>query len=370
MRGKSVERRSALSSDREALKAAFLDANGFGDARREPLGGDASTRAYERLHQDGETYIFMDQPPALESAPCPPLATADERRAAGYNALARLAAGRVDAFIACALYLKGQGLSAPDILAADPGAGLAVLEDLGDDLFARLLEAGKADEAELYDAAIDALLALHRRTPPEVLPPGWPLLKYDDLALETAQNVFVEWMPKLRPSLNFSAKALADWEAIWAPIRARGEAGATVFCHRDYHAENLIWLPKRKGAARVGMLDFQDAVLAHPAWDLSMLLHDARRDVSSAREAESLARYLKARPELDADAFLADYHALGALNVARILGIFARLVTRDDKPRYLAFMPRLWDYLDRCLADPSLDDLKLWFERHVPEMAR
>ncbi|MBN9319741.1 MAG: aminoglycoside phosphotransferase, partial [Caulobacterales bacterium] len=177
-----------MSSDREALKAAFLGANGFGDARREPLGGDASTRAYERLHQDGETYIFMDQPPALESAPCPPGATADERRAAGYNALARLAAGRVDAFIACALYLKGQGLSAPDILAADPGAGLAVLEDLGDDLFARLLETGKADEAELYDAAIDALLALHAKTPPAMLPPGWPLLKYDDLALETAQN--------------------------------------------------------------------------------------------------------------------------------------------------------------------------------------
>src|SRR5690606_19099478 len=114
-------------------------------------------------------------------------ATDDERRAAGYNALARLAAGRVDAFIACALYLKGRGLSAPDILAADPGLGLAVLEDLGDGLFARLLDAGQANEAELYDAAIDALLVLHRAQPPAMLPPGWPLLTYDALALETAQ---------------------------------------------------------------------------------------------------------------------------------------------------------------------------------------
>jgi aminoglycoside/choline kinase family phosphotransferase len=188
--------------------------------------------------------------------------------------------------------------------------------------------------------------------------------------LETAQNLFVEWLPKLRPELSFTPQALTEWEAIWAPIRARGEAGADVFCHRDYHAENLIWLPKRKGPARVGLLDFQDAVLAHPAWDLSMLLHDARRDVSSAREAQALGRYLAARPDLDADAFLADYHALGALNVARILGIFARLVIRDGKPRYLAFMPRLWDYLDRCLADPTLAPLKAWFEAHVPEEAR
>jgi MurNAc alpha-1-phosphate uridylyltransferase len=166
--------------------------------------------------------------------------------------------------------------------------------------------------------------------------------------------------------VTFDAAALAEWEAIWAPIRAKGEAQATVFCHRDYHAENLIWLPEREGAAKVGMLDFQDAVLAHPAWDLSMLLHDARRTVSPEREAACLDRYLAARPALDRTAFLADYHALGALNIARILGIFARLVTRDGKPRYEQFMPRLWTYLDVCLADPALAHMKAWFDRHVP----
>jgi aminoglycoside/choline kinase family phosphotransferase len=361
-----------LSSEREAAKAAFLSANGFGDVRRVSLGGDASTRAYERLYREGgQSFIFMDQPPSLETAPCPPDASPAERAALGYNALARLAAGRVDAFVACAGWLNAQGLSAPKVLAADPAAGLAVLEDLGDDLYARLIEAG-TDETPLYDAAIDGLLAIHAAPTSETLSydgSTWPLLTYDDLALKTAHDIFVEWQPKFR-DIAFDNAALAEWEAIWAPIRAKGEAGATVFCHRDYHAENLIWLPQRDGAARVAMLDFQDAVLAHPAWDLSMLLHDARRTVSPEREAACLDRYLAARPNLDRTAFLADYHALGALNIIRILGIFARLVTRDGKPRYADFIPRLWVYLDVCFADPALADLKAWFDRYVPSEAR
>jgi aminoglycoside/choline kinase family phosphotransferase len=163
---------------------------------------------------------------------------------------------------------------------------------------------------------------------------------------------------------------MAEWEARWAPIRARGVAGAEVFCHRDYHAENLIWLPERAGPARVGMLDFQDAVRAHPAWDVSMLLHDGRRDVSPEREDACLARYLAARPQIDREAFLADYHGLGALNCARILFIFARQVAGYGRPKYDAFMPRMWRYLTRCLADPALAPVKAWFDRHIPAEAR
>lgn len=359
-----------MSSEREALKREFLAANGLGEARREPLAGDASTRAYERLHTaEGATLIFMDQPPSAETAPCPPDADDEARKALGYNALARLAAGRVEAFVAAATWLSGLGLSAPKVIAADAPSGLAVLEDLGDGVYARLIEQG-ADEGALYDAAIDALARIHAEPAPERLSADWPLLAYDDLALKTAHDIFPEWAPVLRPTIDLSAEALAEWDALWTPIRARGEAGASVFCHRDYHAENLIWLPDRAGPARVGMLDFQDAVRAHPAWDLSMLLHDARRDVSPAREAASLERYFALRPQVDRAAFLADYHALGALNIVRILGIFARLVMRDGKPRYLAFLPRLWGYLDLCLADPALADLKAWFDRHVPPEAR
>lgn len=362
-----------MTSDREAARREFLYQSGFGDARRQPLAGDASTRRYERLHPlSGPSLIFMDQPPAVESQPCPPDAGPEERRALGYNALARLAAGRVDAFTASAAWLRAQGLSAPAVVVADAEAGFAVMEDLGDDLYARLIEAG-ADEAPLYDSAVDVLLRLHEVKPPPVLKAfegAWPLLAYDALALETAADLFVDWLPRLRPDIALPDEAVAAWRGFWRPVAARAEAGAAVFCHRDFHAENLIWLPRRAGVARTGLLDFQDAVRAHPAWDLSMLLHDARRDVSPGREAAVLARYLAGRPGLDREAFLADFHLLGALNIVRILGIFARLVVRDGKPRYLAFMPRLWSYLDRCLADPVTAGLKAWLDAHIPAGAR
>jgi aminoglycoside/choline kinase family phosphotransferase len=363
-----------LSSDRDALKAGFLAAHGLGPARREKLPGDASTRLYERLHlPSGGRRIFMDQPPSLESQPCPPRATPDERRALGYNAMARLAAGRVDAFVACAAFLRQQGLSAPRVVAADPAQGLAVLEDLGDDLYATLIADGD-DEAPLYDAAVDTLVQLHATAPPDVLQgdgSSWPLLTYDSLVLQTGAGLFLEWWPKYAGLAPFSAEAVDEWEAFWAPIRARGEAGASVFCHRDYHAENLVWLPDRPAAARVGLLDFQDALRAHPAWDFSMLLHDGRRDVSAEREAASLARYLSARPELDRDAFLADYHALGALNVIRILFIFARQVVGFERPKYRAFTPRMWRYLERCMAGSAeLAPLRAWLDANVPPEAR
>ncbi len=361
-----------MISEREAIRRDFLKRMGLGAARRVAIPGDASTRSYERLFPaTGPSLILMDQPPSLETQPCPPEASDAERAALGYNALARLAAGRVEAFAACAAYLRSLGLSAPEVLAFDAAAGLAVLEDLGDDLFARLIEKG-TDEGPLYDNAADVLARLHQDAPPSVLTaPGavWPLLDYDALALTTASDIFVEWWPKWDPRVNFSPEAIAEWRALWAPIAARGAAGASVFCHRDFHAENLIWLPRRAGPARTGLLDFQDAVRAHPAWDLSMLLHDARRDVSAARETAVLDRYFATRPDLDRGAFIADFHALGALNVVRILGIFARLIARDGKPRYQAFMPRLWLYLDRCLKDPGPPGLAAWLTRHLRRAA-
>ena len=363
-----------MSSDREAVKAEFLAAHGYAAAARERLPGDASTRLYERLRlPSGGRLIFMDQPPQAETQPCPPDATPAQRRALGYNAMARLAAGRVEAFVACAGFLRSQGLAAPEIMVADAGLGLAVLEDLGDDLYATLIAAGD-DETPLYDAAVDGLVRLHATTPPLRLESdgySWPLLTYDSLALQTGGEMFLEWWPKYANMAPFSAAAVEEWEAFWAPIRARGEARASVFCHRDYHAENLIWLPDRAGPARVGLLDFQDALRANPAWDFSMLLHDGRRDVSAEREAAALARYFAARPEVDREAFLADYHALGALNVLRILFIFARQVAGFGRPKYRAFTPRMWRYLDRCLSGSAeLAPLQAWLDRNVPAEMR
>lgn len=362
-----------MSSDRQSLIADFLAAAGLAEAAREPLPGDASTRRYERLRSpDGRSLMLMDAPPSAESGVCGPGASAAERQAVGYNALARLAAGRIDAFAATAHYLRSRGLSAPEIVALDAPQGLAVVEDLGDGLFARLIEQGQ-DERPLYLAAIEALALLHREAPPETIEAegaSWPLLAYDDLALKTGGDLLLEWLPRLHPEVSFDAAARAEWERLWAPIRSRAEAGATAFAHRDYHAENLLWMPERDGPARVGMVDFQDAVRAHPSWDLHSLLQDARRDVPPELEQAALDHYFALRPELDRDAFMADYTALAALNQARIIGIFARLITRDGKPRYAAFLPRMWRHLQANLEKPGMEDLKAWFDRHVPGSAR
>ena len=368
-------RDASLSSagDREAEKQAFLKAHGFGTAVREPMGGDASTRLYERLRlPSGQSLIFMDQPPAVESAVCPPDATPAERTALGYNAASRLAAGSVAAFVAVAAYLRSQGLSAPEIPAYDTARGLAVLEDLGDGLFATLIAEGEA-ERPLYEAAVDVQVVLHHHAPPPILAVDdatWPLLSYDALALKVGTDTFLEWWPKFAGLPAFDAAAIADWDALWAPVWVRGEAGASVFTHRDYHAQNLLWLPEREGAARVGLLDFQDAVRGHAAWDLTHLLQDARRDVSAELEAAMLDRYLAARPQVAAEAFRADYRALAASNAARILGrVFARQALLG-RTQYKAFMPRTWRYLERNLEDPALAGLKAWFDAHVPAAAR
>lgn len=362
-----------LSLDREALKTAFLQDAGFGDARREPFAGDASTRTFERLHlPGGGVRFFMDQPPALESTVCPPDATEAERLALGYNAAARLAGGSVAAFVAAAAWLSEQGLSAPEIEAFDVDAGLVVLEDLGDGLFADLITGGM-DERPLYEAAVDAQVLMQSAPPPATLQldaVSWPLLTYDTLAYRIATDTFLEFWPQFTRRPAFHADAIAEWTALWAPVWVRGEAGASVFTHRDYHARNLLWLPGRAGVARVGMVDFQDALKAHPAWDLLHLLQDARRDVSPELESAMLDRFLAARPELDRDAFLQDYRALAASNAARILGrVFARQALLGRR-QYEAYMPRTWRYLERNLEDPALSGLKAWFAKHVPPEAR
>ena len=202
-------------SDREALRLDFLRSAGLAGAVRAPLPGDASTRRYERLTPTtGPTLMLMDQAPAAESQPCDPRWTPEQRHAAGWNAVARLSAGRIEAFAAVAAHLKSLGLSAPEIPSLDAANGLAVLEDFGDALFARVIEDG-ADETPLYLAAIEALAVLHEAgAPPETLhgPGGdWPLLTYDETALQGGADLFVEWLPKLDDRVRFDAVAVADW---------------------------------------------------------------------------------------------------------------------------------------------------------------
>jgi hypothetical protein len=360
-------------SDREHHRVEFLKAAGLGEAVRVPLPGDASTRRYERLTlPSGATLMLMDQAASAESPPADPSWTPDQRRASGWNATARLSAGRIEAFTAVAQHLRSLGLSAPEIIAVDAPAGLAILEDFGDDLFARVIEAGEP-EAPLYLAAVEALAWLHEAPTPDVLNGAagdWPLQTYDATALQGGADLFVEWLPRLDANLTLDEAAIEDWHLAWAPVVARGEAGASVMAHRDYHAENLIRLRGRVGPALVGLIDFQDAVKAHPSWDLHSLLQDARRDVSPELETRALDHYFALRPQVEREAFMQDYAGLAALNEARILGIFARLIVRDGKPRYRAFMPRMWRHLRTNLDTPGLESVRDWFARHLPEDSR
>lgn len=317
--------------DRARDATAFCRAAGWGEAPRRFLAGDASARRYERLTRPGgETAVLMDAPPGSgEDLP---------------------------AFLRIGAHLHALGLSTPTVLAEDQAQGFLLLEDLGDALFARVLEAEPTREAELYTAATDVLIRLQSAPPL----PGLPV--YDTPALAEAAG----------PAITHYRYALTGKRDDPAPLTAALRAAldalpplAPVMIHRDYHAENLLWLPDREGLARAGVIDFQLAMLSHPAYDLVSLLQDARRDISPATEAAMIARFTAARG-LDPAAFRRAYDTIGAQRHLRILGIFARLALEDRKTGYLVHMPRIWRDLQRCLADPALAPLAQTVGRLLP----
>jgi len=342
----------------------FLAANGWGSATRAMLQGDASSRRYERLRRNGERAVLMDQTIVPDAAL--------SRDDAAYAGVARLAR-TMSAFIAVDEGLQALGLSAPAILAADAEAGFLLIEDLGDELYGALIAAG-ADMDEAYRAACDVLVELARVRPePEIaLDDGtrYVIPPFDRAAMHAETGLLLQWTwPAIhgRPA----EKAVADeFKDLWENAFSAIDETDRVWALRDYHSPNLIWLPEREGAARVGLLDFQDAVMAHPAYDLVSLLQDARLDVPEARERAVLAHYLEARAAAgiaaDEEAFMTAYAVLGAQRASKIIGIFVRLARRDGKERYLAHLPRVWAALSRNLAHPALERLQTWFCTHFP----
>lgn len=345
--------------DRTVALERILTATGFGDAERVPFPGDASTRRYERLFLPDRTAILMDAPRSNESPPCDPAATPEQRLQSGWNAVSRLAASRVEAFVAVADQLSDLGLSTPFIHGVDAPAGYAVIEDLGDNLFTHAIASGE-DEIQLYCAAADVLAHVHAAPMPDVMPGpdgDWPLLDYDALALSANADLFVDWAPKHAEGIHVDDAARARWERIRDSLIGQAMGMERAFTIRDYHAENLLWLPEREGVARVGLLDFQDAVRGWPAWDFAMLLQDARRDVSPIAAEAAVARYLR-RSGMNEAVFRHQLAILGALNALRIIGIFCRLVERDGKARYTQFMPREWGHLSANLRHPELAEMR------------
>lgn len=354
-----------MTADRRQARDAFLARAGWADAAATPVAGDASTRLYERLTKDGKSAILMDAPPGPDG----PVV----KDGKSYSAIVHLAED-MRPFAAIARHLTQHGFSAPEIFAQDLTQGFLLLEDLGDGVFAARIAAGDSEE-DLYGGATDVLAAMHAVPAPTSLPCGddgapHAVPPYDDTALMTEAELLPSWYARLAFGEDLDAKVQSDFQAAWKQVFPKARTAADVLLLRDYHSPNLLVLDDRAGLKRIGIIDFQDALIGPAAYDVASLLQDARRTVPADIEARLLDRYEAERTthssDFDAAAFRAAYAIMGAQRNTKIIGIFARLLLRDGKPGYLQHIPRLADYLARDLAHPALAPVAAWFEAHVP----
>ncbi len=304
----------------------FLEQAGWTGAEIIPVAGDASFRRYFRAVKGSDEAILMDAPPPHED-PKP--------------------------FITMARYLRGQGLAAPEILSEDLDHGLVLLEDFGDRRMREHLDEKPEDEEQIYRQTIELIRDLHRK-PPAALPP------YDWEQYLREVNLLTEWYCPAH-GIEFDAKGFVNaWQQVLEPVLAAQDNPVTVM--RDYHAENIMLLDD----GRLGLLDFQDALVGHKAYDLVSMLQDARRDVSDQLEEAMLKYYLSDYGDQDAAEFRSHYAILGAQRNTKIIGIFTRLFVRDGKDRYLDFLPRMWGLLEKDLCHPSLEPVTKWFDQNIP----
>jgi aminoglycoside/choline kinase family phosphotransferase len=306
----------------------FLASCGWQGAEILPLAGDASFRRYFRVLRGNRSAVLMDAPPPHED-PQP--------------------------FIAVAEWLIGRGLSAPEILARDLDRGLLLLGDFGSERLRETLDRDPQRERELYELATDVLVHLHQHPPMAGLKPHGLEQWLDELKL------FTEWYcPAVGAEVDVAGYEAA-WRRVLEPVAADGLGPVTVL--RDYHAENIMLVEGRDGVAHFGLLDFQDALAGHPAYDLASVLEDARRDVLPTIERAMIDRYLAATGL--GEAFEGAYWALAAQRNTRILGVFTRLWKRDNKPGYRRFQPRMWGLLERDLGQPGLEPVRDWFDSNI-----
>ena len=313
---------AALSaSDRLAARQVLLATAGLAEAEVRPLAGDASQRSYQRLHLGGRTTVLMDAPPPQED---------------------------VRPFVLMANWLRDQGLSAPELYAVDDRAGLILLEDLGDDLYSAKLAAG-ADEGDLYDAAVDVLVAFQQAPPPS-------MPAYDDDFLLLEVSYYIDWYVRRHLGVTVSDETRAEFLDLWRGLLVDMNAGPSVLVLRDYHADNLLWLPGRQGLARVGLLDFQGALIGSVAYDLASLARDVRRDVPDEIVARMISRYLSVTPSEypGEEAFRTAFAIASVQRNTKIAGLFIRLALQDNKPQYLDYLPHLFAMLKKDLAHPRL----------------
>lgn len=311
----------------------FIASAGWSDAAIEVIPGDASFRRYFRLKKpSGEPAMLMHAPPPTED-PVP--------------------------FLDVGQWLRDHSLRAPAIYASDPPAGWVLLEDFGNDRMRDWLDANPDQERAAYTAAIDVLVELHTH-------PAGPFATYDMAIYLREAKLLTEWYAPAQGLSVDEAGYEAAWREALGPLLERQGEGVTVL--RDYHAENIMLL-NGEATAPQGLIDFQDALAGHRAYDLVSLLQDARRDVDHDFAAEMLAYYRAQSGESDDD-FFADYAILGAQRNAKIVGIFVRLAKRDGKPKYLSMIPGVWRLMEADLQHPALAPVAQWFDANIPNDLR
>ena len=360
----------ARRAERIAMVRSFLDESGFGAAQRLRMQGDASTRIFERLNLDGAPAILMNAPRRSDGPPV--------RDGKPYSAIAHLAEDIVP-YVALAAGLRAQGFSAPAIMHADLDHGLLVMEDLGVDRV--VTDDPPAPIAGRYAAAVDLLAALHGRSLPDTLSVAphldYRLPRYELTTFLIEAELLLDWYLAKAGGQEIDAPR-KEFVALWSKALKPAIDAPPTWVLRDYHSPNLLWLEERNDIARIGMLDFQDALIGPAAYDVASLLQDARVDVPESLEMTLLGQYVRTRMSqcaehrakqgqpFDTANFMLLYATLAAQRATKILGIFARLERRDGKPQYLRHMPRLWNYLQRSLAHPALAPLKDWYAVNVP----
>lgn len=311
----------------------FLVDAGWGGAVIAPLAGDASFRRYFRVSHGARVAVLMDAPPPHED-PRP--------------------------FIHVAEHLTALGLAAPRILARDLDQGLLLIDDFGSDRMRETVDADPAQEMAIYRGVVDVLVELHRHAPA----PGLAEHGLDSWLDEVM--LLVDWYgPAVGLDLDRESFRGA-WREVLAPVAADGLPPVTIL--RDFHAENIMLIDGASGIARFGLLDFQDALVGHPAYDLASVLEDARRDVSPDVERAMIDAYVAATGR--DDRFERAYWALAAQRNTRILGVFCRLWKRDGKAHYTSFQPRMWGLVERDLAAPHLAPVRDWFDANIPKEKR
>ncbi len=343
-----------IEKNREISK--FLRSTEWENAKITALAGDASSRRYFRVSNDGKSALVMDLPAA--SMP-------DE-----YKTATKLSNSDPNAFIAIAGELKRRGFSAPEIYKSDKKAGFILLEDFGQNMFTPFLRQNEESEELLYQSAIDVLAAIYRASFPQNLKyknSEWQLPFYDNKALQAEADLLINWYAK-QYATPLSQEAKQEWYDIWDKLYNDLNNQPSGLALRDFHADNLFWLQDRTAIARIGLIDFQDAIFAHPAYDLVSLLEDARRDVMPDMIDSLIERFCQKAGIYNIDDFRTAYAILGAQRNAKILGIFVRLAMRDGKKTYLDYLPRVEAHFRHDLSHPSLARLQNWIKTHIQKL--